>query len=132
MKTTMHLSPKQVTGNVWLEEGLRAELTKRLDPHLQFYYHISSHQRFYEGELPDFSKPASKPRKDHITRRELLTSNIGGRVTLAQHGASSIRTQYHNVLPPSPDMPTPNRPFVLNVVRPVTCMQGILPRNMTL
>ena len=73
------------------------ELTKRLDPELPSYYHTSTHHRFYEGELPDFSQSKSKPRKERIARRELLTSNIGGRVTMAQHGASSIRTQYHNV-----------------------------------
>ena len=84
------------------------ELTKRLDPELPFYYHTSMHHRFYEGELPDFSQSTSKPRKERIARRELLTSNIGGRVTMAQHGASSIRTQYHNVpveLPPPPNVP---------------------------
>ena len=82
------------------------ELTKRLDPELPFYYHTSTHHRFYEGELPDFSKLASKSdQKIHISRRELLTHKIGGRATLAQHGATSIRTQYHNVpveLPPPP------------------------------
>ena len=71
---------------------------KRLDPEFPFYYHTSMHHRFYEGELPDFSQSTSKPRKERIARRELLTSNIRGRVAnMAQHGASSIRMQYHNV-----------------------------------
>ena len=85
------------------------ELTKKLDPELPFYYHhLHVPLRFYEGELPDFSQSRSKPRKERIARRELLTSNIGGQVTMAQHGASSIRIQYHNVpvkLPPPPNMP---------------------------
>ena len=84
------------------------ELTKRLDPELPLYYHTSTHHRFYDGVLPDFSQSTSKHRKEHIARRELLTSNIGGRVTMAQHGASSIHTQYHNVpveFPPPPNVP---------------------------
>ena len=84
------------------------ELTKRLDPELPFYYHTSTHQRFYEVELPSFSQSTSRHCKECIARRELLISNIGGQVTMAQHGASSIRTQHHSVpveLPPPPDMP---------------------------
>ena len=83
------------------------ELTKRLDPQLPFYYHTSTHHRFFEGDLPDFSVPSNKQRKEHVARRELMTSRIGGRVSMAQHGASSIRTQYHNVpvdLPPPPNI----------------------------
>ena len=37
-----------------------------------------------------------------------MTSRIGGCVTMAKHGATSIRTQYDNVpvqLPPPPKMP---------------------------
>ena len=86
------------------------ELTKRLDPNLPFYYHTSTHRRFYEGQLPDFSEAPIKPRQQHPSRRELLAGNIGSRVTLAQHGATSIRTQYHNVpveLPPPPGATLP-------------------------
>ena len=85
------------------------ELTKRLDPELKFYYHTSTHQRFYEGERPDFSQPASRPRREpRAPRRELISGNVGGRTVLAQRGASSLRTQFHNVpveLPPPPSMP---------------------------
>lgn len=85
------------------------EFTKRLDPHLKFYYHTSTHQRFYEGEMPDFSQPSSKPRHEQrAPRRELLSGDFGGRTVLAKRGASSIRTQFHNVpveLPPPPSMP---------------------------
>ncbi len=37
-----------------------------------------------------------------------MTHNVGGRVSLIQHGATSIRTQFHNVpveLPPLPSVP---------------------------
>lgn len=84
------------------------ELTKRMDPDLPFYYHTSTHRRFYEGELPNFSVPPKKKREKTAARRELLTDAIGGRATLAQHGATSIRTKYHNVpveLPPPPSCP---------------------------
>ena len=82
------------------------ELTKRLDPELPFYYHTSTHHRCYERELPDFSQSRSKPRKECIARRELLTSNIGSRVTMAS--SICIHVQYHNIpveLPPPPNMP---------------------------
>ena len=86
------------------------ELTKRLDRELKFFYHTSTHQRFYEGERPDFSLPASRPRcETRAPRRELLSRNVGGCAVLAQRGATSIRTQFHNVpvhLPPPPSMPT--------------------------
>ena len=81
------------------------EMTKRLDPNLLFYYHTSTHKRFSEGQLLNFSDAPKKPRQQYASRRELLTHNIGGRVTLVQRGATSIRTQYHNVpveLPPPP------------------------------
>ena len=85
------------------------ELSKRMDPQLPYYYHTSTHQRFFEGDRPDFSQPTGRVHEHHSSRRELLTSNIGGRASLAQHGATSIRTQYHNVpveLPPPPSMST--------------------------
>lgn len=85
------------------------ELTKRLDPELKFYYHTSTHQRFYEGERPDYSQPASKPRREpRASRRDLISGNIGGRTVLTTRGASSVRTQFHNVpveLPPPPSIP---------------------------
>ena len=84
------------------------ELSKRINPDLPYYYHTSTHHRFFEGELPDFNQPSQKPRKQRVSRRELLANNIGGRVTLAKHGDTSIRTQYHNKpvdLPPPPNVP---------------------------
>lgn len=60
---------------------------KRLDPELPFYYFTSSHSRFYEGEMPEFSEPAPKPcRPRRAPRRELLGSNA--RVTYAVCGNS--------------------------------------------
>ena len=79
-----------------------------MDPQLHYYYHTSTHRRFYEGKLPSFNEPPQKKQEKRVARRELLTGNIGGRATLAQHGAASIRTQYHNIpieLPPPPSCP---------------------------
>ena len=36
------------------------EFIKRMDPELPFYYHTSSHCRFYEGMMPKFSVKPSK------------------------------------------------------------------------
>lgn len=85
------------------------ELTKRLDPSLPFYYHTSTHQRFYEGAMPDFSQ-GHKQKKKRVPERELLVGNVGGRVTMAQRGATSIRAQFHNKpveLPPPPSTVNP-------------------------
>ena len=57
------------------------ELLKRLDPELPFFHFTSAHGRFYEGDLPDFSVPASRPRQpSRAPQRELLgatQSHIG-------------------------------------------------------
>ena len=77
------------------------EFSKRLDCDLPFYYHTSQHQHFYEGEMLDFSHASEKKKQN---RRELVIRGIGGRFSMVQQGAGSIRTQYHNVpveLPPS-------------------------------
>ena len=94
---------------------VKSRKTERLDPNLPFYYHTSTHKRFSEGQLPNFSDAPKKPRQQYASRRELLTHNIGGRVSLAQCGATSIRTQYHNVpveLPP----PLPYKGTSLNIL----------------
>ena len=71
-----------------------------------FFYHTSHHQRFYEGEMLDFSYPAKNAaKKKRVARRELVKDGIGGRLSMVQRGAGSIRTKYHNVpveLPPPP------------------------------
>ena len=84
------------------------ELSKRLDKDLPFYYHTSTHHRFFEGDPPDFSKPSDRPCALRVARRELMAGNLGGRASLVQRGATSIRTQFHNVpveLPPPPSVP---------------------------
>ena len=89
------------------------EFAKRMDPDLPYYYHTSSHDRFYEGERPGFeladasSRNPSRgnPRNQRVRRREQLTDMVFGRATLKQPGARSTRLQFHNVpieLPPPP------------------------------
>ena len=68
------------------------EFSKRLDKDLPFYYHTSTHHRFFEGDRPDFSKPSDRPRA-----LQLMAGNLGRRASLVQRGATSIRTQFHNV-----------------------------------
>lgn len=84
------------------------EFSKRLNRDLPFYYHTSAHQRFFEGDRPDFSEPRLEPRVQRAARRELMTA-VGGRTSLAKRGATSIRAKFHNVpveLPPPPNVPT--------------------------
>ena len=80
------------------------EFLKRVDPELPFFYFTSAHGRFYEGDLPGFIVPASRPRQPRrAPQRELLGATQ--RVTLAVRGAGSIRTTFHNIpvdLPPPP------------------------------
>ena len=55
--------------------------------------------------MPDFSQ-GYKAKKKRVPGRELLVGNVGGRVTMAQRGATSIRAQFHNIpveLPPPPN-----------------------------
>ena len=46
-----------------------AEFVKRVDPDLPFYYHTSTHTRYYEGPIPDFDK-ASKKNTKRVPRRK--------------------------------------------------------------
>lgn len=49
------------------------EFLKRMDPDLPFYYHTSTHTRFYEGVLPGFDTQRSKkPWMKRIPRYKLL------------------------------------------------------------
>ena len=85
------------------------EFSKRVSRDLPFFYHTSANRRFFEGDRPDFSKPQLKPRVQRAARRELMTKGVGGRTSLAQRGAASIRAKFHNVpveLPPPPNAPT--------------------------
>ena len=59
---------------IHLEKGI--EFSKRLDPSLPFFYHTSSHDRFYEGERPSFdvsAKSKRNPRNQRIRSVEVVT-----------------------------------------------------------
>lgn len=87
-----------------------AEITKRQDPELPFFYHTSAHDRFYEGERPSFSQPdegGSKrnSREKRPRRSELLSGLVSGRATLSVAASRSIRMTFHNLplqMPPPP------------------------------
>ena len=83
------------------------EFTKRLDPELPFYYHTSSHTRFYEGPLPSFNKPEAGPKKKRkfgrVPRREQPAAFAPRRASMPVRGSLSVRPQFHNLpleLPP--------------------------------
>lgn len=86
------------------------EFLKRMDPDLPFYYYTSSHDRFFEGPRPDFSKPKvdqskNNPRHQRVRRFEQPGNLVQGRATLATPGARSLRMQFHNLpvdMPPPP------------------------------
>ena len=86
------------------------EFTKRFDPDLPFYYHTSSHTRFYEGPLPDYSVRSTKSKRKHkrAPRREQPAAFVPRRVTMPVRGSTTVRAQFHNVpitLPPPPTGP---------------------------
>ncbi len=86
-----------------------AEMTKRLDPTLPYFYHTSSHDRFYEGERPSFDEPGKSKRNPRHKRprcMELLSTLAIGRASLPVPGSRSVRMQFHNLpiqMPPPPD-----------------------------
>ena len=79
---------------------------KRMDPDLPFYYHTSSHNRFYEDKLPAFDEvPASGKRKEKRALRRELLGHLERRVSLPVRGSLSVRATFHNLpveLPPVP------------------------------
>ena len=79
---------------------------KRLDPDLPFYYHTSSHSRFYEGPLPDFNvSNLKKKRKFQTAPHEQPAAFAPRRATMPVRGSLSVRPQFHNLpleLPPIP------------------------------
>ena len=82
------------------------EFMKRMNPDLPFYYHTSSHQRFYEGEMPSFSEMPKKPQKVKRAPRRELMGDIGRRLSFPVRGSLSVRAEFHNVpvdLPPPPN-----------------------------
>ena len=86
------------------------EYAKRGDPELPFFYHTSSHDRFYEGPRPSFNQPQSRqskrnPRYQRVRSREQPALLLTGRASLPIPGALSTRMQFHNQpveLPPPP------------------------------
>lgn len=85
------------------------EFSKQMNPSLPYYYHTASHDRFYEGQRPDFNQPSKKKKpKKRAPRREQPCALIGKRVTMATHQSSSIRAEFHNKpvnLPPPTNCP---------------------------
>ena len=85
------------------------EFRKRLSPTLPFYYHTSTHDRFYEGDRPLFDKirGSSKrnPRMQRLRAFEQL-SHVQGQVTLPTPGSRSTRNTYHNKPIDQPPPPT--------------------------
>ena len=87
-----------------------AEFNKRLDPNLPFYYHTSTHTRYYEGPLPEFSEPGKKTSRKNkrVPRREQPAAFAPRRATMPVRGSLSVRPQFHNLpleLPPLPSGP---------------------------
>ena len=71
---------------------------KRMDPDLPFYYHMSSHNRFYEDELPAFDDvPASGKRKEKRAPYRELLGHLERRVSLPVQGSLSVRATFHNL-----------------------------------
>ena len=69
------------------------EFKKQLDPDLPFYYHASSHSRFYEGPLADFnvSNPKKKQKFRTAPRREQPAAFAPRRATMPVRGSLSVR-----------------------------------------
>lgn len=85
------------------------EFYKRMDPELPYYYHTSSHDRFYEGARPSFDEPnesKQNPRHQRISRKDHLGFLAPGRTSMPTTGAISTRMKFHNIpveLPPPPN-----------------------------
>ena len=96
------------------------EMSKRLDPQLPYYYHTSSHDRYYEGERPSFdvqSKPKSRVVRPR--RRELVSTLMSGRASLPVAGSKSVRMQFHNLpvdVPPVPGTEAHISDHTINIV----------------
>ena len=88
---------------------VHVEYNKRQDPHLLYYYHTSTHGRYYEGQRPQFSEPPKKQKEKRIPRREQPGALVPGRASLAVHGQQLVRMKYQLVpLPPPPWFITSN------------------------
>ena len=75
---------------------------------LPFYYHTSSHTRFYEGPMPDFNEQRSTDKRKcrRVPRREQPAAFAPRRATMTVRGTLSVRAEFHNKpieLPPIPN-----------------------------
>jgi len=78
-----------------------------MDPELPFHYYTTSHQRYYEGELPSFNQPPVKLKVPKRPPTRELMGSIGPRVSLPVRGSLSVRASFHNIpvdLPPPPNL----------------------------
>ena len=86
-----------------------SQFVKRVDPDLPFYYHSSSHTRFYEGSHPEFDKKPDKQQKEkRLPRREQPAAFVTRRATMPVRGSIAVRPKFHNLpleLPPPPNGP---------------------------
>lgn len=91
----LNFTAKQVTFGF---RKMCTEFNKRLDPNLPYFYHTSSHTRYSEGPLPDFSQATTKKRRKSrkVPRREQPVAFTLQRATLPVHGSISVQTQFHN------------------------------------
>ena len=69
------------------------EFAKRLEPNIGFFYFTSSHDRFYEGQRPDFSEKCDKSKNKRVRRREQPANLAYGRSTMPKPGARSTRNE---------------------------------------
>ena len=85
------------------------KFSKQADPELPFYYHTSSHTRYYEGPHPDFDKASERKTKEKcVSRREQPSAFAPQCATMPVRGSLSVRPTFHNV--PLELLPPPNGP----------------------
>ena len=85
------------------------EFSKRLDPANPFYYHTSTHDRFYEGDRPSFDEQGTSKNNPRTQRPRLVEQlyHMQGRMTIPNPGERSTRSTYHNK--PLEQPPPPSR-----------------------
>ena len=72
------------------------EFLKRMDPTLPFYYYTTSHERFYEGEMPTFDEQGKKPKSaSRPPQRELLLSQVTRKASLPVRDSLTVRAAFH-------------------------------------
>ena len=101
-----------VLRKVWDEwRKINEEYSKRLNRSLPFYYHSAAHDRFYEGDKPQFNKPRStttRLEQARPARREMGALHAIGRASIVSNpvrGSQHIRQKFHNLPVPLPQPP---------------------------